>query len=224
MGLLDIFRRAAPIRDVGALADFIDERAAFVAQKGISEYSRARAGHYAKVLFREAEFLAAADNSRWRAYPLGLAMVAELVEGLLRPAHPADRNRQVEGLRKLVISIFDRYPVPANLDASAWSDLRAGLMRRLALIGLHARKPAKDVAEPFAESYIALIPIHEKLRIADAPVIRNYLRVTMCNIHDELSERLDGEAVALSLRSQSLAVASSPITSSAIQGSSSEVR
>ena len=53
MGLLDMFRRAPPIRDGQSLADFIDRNAAFVVQKGIYEYSRARAGHYAKVLFRE---------------------------------------------------------------------------------------------------------------------------------------------------------------------------
>ena len=60
-----------------ALADFIDEQSAFLVQKGIYEYSRARAGHYAKVLFTEQEFLDALERSRWRAYPLGLAMVGE---------------------------------------------------------------------------------------------------------------------------------------------------
>ena len=53
MGLLDMFRPRPPIRDVPALAAFIDENAAFLTQKGIYEYSRARAGHYAKVLFSE---------------------------------------------------------------------------------------------------------------------------------------------------------------------------
>lgn len=200
MGLLDIFRRDPPIRDAQALADFIDQRAAFVAQKGIYEYSRARAGHYAKVLFREPEFQTAADNSRWRAYPLGLAMVAELAEGLLRPADRTDRNRQVETLRALVLAIFDRYPVPAALGKAVWSDLREELARRLALIGLHPPKWAKDVPEPFADDYFDLMPIHEKLRGRDAPVVRNYLRVTMCNIHEELSKRLDAAAVAHSLR------------------------
>ncbi len=85
-GNLDIFRRSPPIRDAEALADFIDRNAAFVVQKGIYEYSRARAGHYAKVLFREPEFQAAAEQSRWRAYRSGLVLVAELVEGVLRPA------------------------------------------------------------------------------------------------------------------------------------------
>ena len=72
MGLLDFFRRRRVlIQDAAGLAEFIDRHAAFVAQKGIYEYSRARAGHYAKVLFNEQTFLDAIDHSRWRAYPLG---------------------------------------------------------------------------------------------------------------------------------------------------------
>ena len=52
-----------------SLADFIDEQSAFLVQKAIYEYSRARAGHYAKVLFAEHEFREAVEQSRWRAYP-----------------------------------------------------------------------------------------------------------------------------------------------------------
>ena len=48
-----LFRPRPPIRDREALADFIDSQSAFIVQKGIYEYSRARAGHYAKVLFAE---------------------------------------------------------------------------------------------------------------------------------------------------------------------------
>src|SRR5262245_49889591 len=101
LGFLGFFRAPPPIRDAQALADFIDQHAAFLMQKGIYEYSRARAGHYAKVLFRESGFQAAVEQSRWRAYPLGLAMVAELVEGVLRP-HGADRNIQLNALSALV--------------------------------------------------------------------------------------------------------------------------
>ena len=114
MGLFDIFRSRPPIRDRDELAQFIDENAAFLVQKGIYEYARARAGHYAKVLFKEPEFVEAVERSRWTAYPLGLAMVGELVEGVLRPlAADADRSRQLETLRALVLSVFDRYPTPA---------------------------------------------------------------------------------------------------------------
>jgi len=195
MGLLEIFRRRAAISDIEALAEFIDENSAFVTQKGIYEYSRARAGHYAKVLFREPEFREAVERSRWRAYPLGLAMVAELVEGVLRP-HGADRVEQLDSLRALVLTVFDRYPVPAALGNQAWSDARADLSRRLQLIGLHPPKRAKDVPVPLAETYFDLMPIHEKLRARDFPTLRNYLSVTMCNIHDELTKRMDAQAMA----------------------------
>ena len=39
------------------------------------------------------------------------------------------------------------------------------------------------------------MPIHEKMRAKDAPTTRNYLRVTMINIHDELTKRMDTAAV-----------------------------
>ena len=117
MGLLDIFRSRPPIREHHELAQFIDENAAFLVQKGIYEYSRARAGHYAKVLFQEPEFAEALDRSRWTAYPLGLAMVGELVEGVLRPLAPmpiaAGSSRRSA---PIVLSVFDRYPIPASLE------------------------------------------------------------------------------------------------------------
>lgn len=199
VGLFDIFRSRPAIRDAGGLAQFIDENSAFLVQKGIYEYSRARAGHYSKVLFTEAEFQEALERSRWSAYPLGLAMVAEVAEGLLH-ATGADRTRQVDRLRELVLSVFDRYPAPPALGESAWRQAREELARRLQQIGLHPPKRAYDVAEPFARAYFDLMPIHKKLRTSELPTLHSYLKVTLCNIHDELSKRLDAEATAAALR------------------------
>jgi hypothetical protein len=201
MRLFDMFRAAPPIRDLPALADFIDRNAAFVVQKGIYEYSRARAGHYAKVLFSEAGFRQAVEQSRWSAYPLGLAMVAEVVEGVLRSQAPHERRITLAALISLVLSIFDRYPVPAALSESEWRHARAELERRLGLIGIHAVKPAKDIPEPFVEDYFNLMPIDRKLRASEFPTICNYLRVTLCNIHDEFSKRVDASALAAMLSS-----------------------
>lgn len=201
MNLLNLFfRPRPPIADLNALADFIDEQSAFVTQKGIYEYSRARAGHYAKVLFAEKEFQDAVERSRWSAFPLGLAMVGELVEGVMRPLAPADGGLDPEGLRKLVVSVFDRYPVPASLGEQAWSNARAELARRLELVGLHPPKRAMHIPEPFAKTYFELLPIHKQLRGRDFPTTHNYLKVTMCNIHDELTKRMDAKALTEALK------------------------
>lgn len=201
MRLWEIFRGRPRVRQLGELADFIDAQAAFLVQKGIYEYSRARAGHYAKVLFAEAGFQHAVEQSRWRAYPLGLAMVAEIVEGILRQHAGGDRRVVLDGLTALDLSVFDRYPIPAQLAKADWLEARRELARRLDLIGVHAVKFAKDVPEPFVDAYFALMPIHEKLRGQDYQAIRNYLRVTLCNIHEEFEKRADAALLVNALRS-----------------------
>jgi hypothetical protein len=193
--------RRPPIIDAKALADFIDAQSAFLVQKGIYEYSRARAGHYSKVLFKEQPFLDAVDRSRWSAFPIGLAMVGELVEGALRPLAGDDGRHQLAALSALVLSVFDRYPMPASLDGRTWSEARAELARRLQLVGLHPPKRAFEIADPYVRAYFDLLPINEKLRRSEFPTIHGYLRATLCNVHEELTKRMDALSVVASLRS-----------------------
>ena len=125
-------------------------------------------------------------------------MVAEVVEGILRP-HGDDRRQRFDAFCALVLSVFDRYPVPAPIGERAWSEARGVLARRLQLIGLHPPKRAMDIPESFAKGYFDLMPIHEKLRARDFPTTHNYLKVTLCNIHDEFSKRMDASALASAL-------------------------
>lgn len=197
-----LFGRRPAVNDLLGLADFVDMQSAFLVQKGIYEYSRARAGHYSKVLFGEPEFRHAVENSRWRAYPLGLAMVGEVVVGVVDQIASQGRESVLSAVVELVLSVFDRYPVPAVLDDDTWRQARSELAKRLELIGLHQTKRAMDIPEPLAKAYFALMPIHEKLRGQDYPTLKNYLRVTLCNIHDELTTRIDAQAVANQLKAR----------------------
>jgi hypothetical protein len=194
------FRPRPPIRDREALADFIDAQSAFIVQKGIYEYSRARAGHYAKVLFAEKGFAQSVEHARWQAYPLGLAMVGEMIEGVLASQFTGMSRRQMlDRLIPVVLSVFDRYPIPPSIGEEAWLEARRELAHRLDLAGGHAPKRVMDIPEPLAETYFAMMPIHEKLRGRDLQTTRNYLRVSLCNIHDELVERMDRAALQRAL-------------------------
>lgn len=196
MNLLDrLFRRRPAICNKATLADFIDEQSAFLVQKGIYEYSRARAGHYAKVLFAEEGFAKSVEHSRWQAYPLGLAMVGEMIEGVLRPHAGDERRAMLDQLIAVVLSVFDRYPTPPSIGQDAWLVARDELARRIELTAGHAPRRVMDIPDPLAETYFALMPIHEKLRGRDFATVRNYLRVSLCNIHDELIERMDRAAL-----------------------------
>lgn len=195
MGFLDIFKRKPPIRDSAGLADFIDANAAFVTQKGIYEYARARAGHYAKVLFSEKGFQQAADQARWRAYPIGLTMVAEVVDNVLHQGRAAERVRGLQRLREIVLDVFDRYPPPAELDVQVWRDARAELVRRLDQLTLHPPKRAIDIPELYVQSYFDAMPIYEKLKKTDFHTTHSYLKVVLCNVHQELENRIDRPAL-----------------------------
>jgi hypothetical protein len=201
MKLLEkLFRPRPPIRDREALADFIDAQSAFIVQKGIYEYSRARAGHYAKVLFAEKGFAQSVEHARWQAYPLGLAMVGEMIEGVLASQLTGMSRRQMlDQLIPVVLSVFDRYPIPPSIGEEAWLEARRALAHRLDLAGGHAPKRVMDIPEPLAETYFAMMPIHEKLRGRDFQTTRNYLRVSLCNIHDELISRMDRAALERAL-------------------------
>ena len=194
-----LFRPRPPIRDRDALADFIDAQAAFIVQKGIYEYSRARAGHYAKVLFAEEGFAQSVEHARWKAFPLGLAMVGEMVEGVLAHHAGAQRRAILDQLILVVLGVFDRYPVPPSIGEAAWLEARGELAHRLDLVGGHAPKRVMDIPDPLAEAYFAMMPIHEKLRGRDFQTTRNYLRVSLCNIHDELIARMDKAALERAL-------------------------
>lgn len=200
--LAKLFGRSPQIRNADDLARFIDENAAFVVQKGIYEYARARAGHYAKVLFGEEGFKQAVEVSRWKAYPLGLVMVAEVAADVLQEKTALERQAAVGLVSELALAAFDRWDVPAALGEPTWRELRDELSEHLGRIGLHPPKRAMDIPEPFAEAYFALMPIHESLRGPDFPTLKSYLKVTLCNVHDELTKRLDAPAIEVELGRQ----------------------
>jgi hypothetical protein len=197
-----LFWKRPPVADLDALSTFVDERAAFLVQKGIYEYSRARAGHYAKVLFHESEFNEALDRSRWRAYPLGLAMVGEVLEAALRPHAGEDAARHADRVRLFVLSVFDRYPPPEALGAEAWREERTGLDRHLRLLGVSPPKRVIDMPEPYARIYWDLMPIAKEVRSRDFPTTHSYLKIMLCNIHEELTRRADLPTLARRLREE----------------------
>jgi hypothetical protein len=201
MGFLDFFRRSTPpIKDVGQLADFIDEQSAFLVQKGIYDYARARSGHYAKVMLADKGFQNALDRSRWRAYPLGLSMVGEMIEGVLRAQSDGDRRATLDPLIKVVLSVLDRYPKPEALSDDEWKQGRADLALHLERLSTHPPKRVIDIPEPFAERYFAMMPFDKPFLTPDAPTARSFMQLTLANMQEELQKRMDVGAMAKALR------------------------
>jgi len=200
MGFLDFFRGKPAIRDLTALADFIDRQSAFLVQKAIYDYARARSGHFAKIMLADKGFQQALDRSRWRAFPLGLSMVGELVEGVLAPAAGNDRRSVIDALIKLVLSVFDRYPRSDALTDEEWKAGRADLALHLERLSTHPPKRVIDIPVQFSDRYFAMMPFDKQFLTPDAPTARGFMQLQLVSLQEELSKRIDTAQIVAQLR------------------------
>lgn len=186
MGLLDLFfRKAAPIVDPAALAGFLDQRAAFMAQKGVYEYSRARSGVLSSKLFKEPAFRAALEEARWRNYPYCLQSAALMAEHALRGPAGAEAAAMRNGLIAVVGEVCLRYPTPPALQSGFWPEAAAQIARRIELAGLAAPHAIKDIPHEIGDKFLANLPIHASLRTHDRELVTNNLRVNLCRAYEE---------------------------------------
>jgi hypothetical protein len=198
MGLLErllpgLFSRQQPIASAAALADFMDSRSAFLCQKCVVEFCRVRAGANWEKLFREKEFQDALYEARWKSYPPSFAMIAEMIEGVLRPPAGLEQRHLPEALEKLARAVFARYPVPERAPDSFWEDALDLVRERLAATQSGAPRPVREVPEPTARMVFNALPLHKNVITYDYDYIFNNLRMNLLRIHDDFLDaaRLD---------------------------------
>lgn len=187
LGIPAFFGRKPPIDTREKLVEFLDSRSAFLIQKNIFDYARARAGPYFKVMIIEEDFKRSVEVSRWTGYPVGLAAVAEIARGVLFA--DADRKPLGDAISSATLAAFDKYPAPEALGEDAWKSARETLLLRLSQMNLHPPKPAKDVILPYGKLIYDAQPVHEELRKNDFEMIQAQLRVNLVNMHIEFEER-----------------------------------
>lgn len=189
LGIPAYFRRKPPIDTREKLIEFLDTRSAFLIQKNIFDYARARSGPYFSHIIKEKAFQDSVEVSRWTGYPTGLAALAEIVRGVL--FNHADRKPLNDAVSSAALAAFDKYPVPAALGEETWKKARETLIERLANIDSHPPKFAKDVILPYAQILYDSQPIHEELRKRDFEMIQAQLRINLVTMHDEFEKRAE---------------------------------
>jgi hypothetical protein len=195
MGLLDFLHRKPSISDLNALEDFLDRRTAFMVQKCIFEYSRARSGLLSEKLFKEGTFRQAVEEARWRNYPLCLQSVALMIEHALRPHAPDDPGPMRRGLVAAVGNVCARYPVPEGFESEFWVDAEERIARRLHQAGLAAPHAIKDIPRETAREFFDNLPMHADVRAFDFELITNNLRANLCRAHEDFIAVADRPAL-----------------------------
>lgn len=200
MGLLDTFlpeflRKPPPIVTVADLADFMDARSAFLAQKSIVEFCRVRAGVYWQKLFSEKEFQTALNHSRWRAYPACYAIMAEMVEGALREPAGIRQRGLPAAIEKVALASFSKYAVPEGSPASFWPEALALTRERLDASQAGPPRPVHEIPKPLARTVFEMVPIHPDLLTNDYDYIFNFLRMNLLRANEDFLAQADCAAL-----------------------------
>ena len=199
MGLLRSLRRKTAIGTRAELETFLDRQAAFMVQKCIFEYSRARSGVLSSQLFKEVAFKGAVEDARWRNYPLCLQNSALMVERALRPAADGAAPAMREGLIATVRAVCRRYPPPRGMQADFWELAEEQIARRIRQAGLAAPRPVKDIPHDTAKAFFASLPIHPDLTSFDFELVTNNLRVNLCRAYEDFVAVADVPALIAAL-------------------------
>ena len=131
-------------------------------------------------------FQGALNRSRWRAFPLGLAMVGETVDAVLAPQAGGDRRAVLDPLIALVLSVYDRYPRAGGADGRGMGSGRDELKLHLERLSTHPPKRIIDIPVPFAERYFEMMPFDKQFLTPDAPTARGFMKLQLVSVHEQL--------------------------------------
>jgi hypothetical protein len=184
--------RCASASDLAAL---LAREAAFVAQKATVEFCRARAGCNWAKLFDEQEFVREMARSRWSAFPVLLADLAELAQTLLRRAGAAAAARP-EALAPVVRAALRHHgepEIPLDLER-----IEAEIDTRLRVALEAEPRPAHGLGRASGRQVFEALPLRTDLR-ADREMVENNVRFLLCGAYARLEERVDVPALAAAL-------------------------
>ena len=183
-----------PIRTADALAVFVGQRAAYVAQTALFGYLKTRMGTRFPEYFEDDAF---ADSIKIAAIALFSACAADLT------VHAVGRLTVDGGLaHDEATSLAGRtYPaaLAAGLEPRDRVRIPAGAVpefeQRIAAVSWASMAEGGRAFAGSADALVRLAPVNDAYRRADAPIVRNSIRLRWIDVRDQLRRRLDTAAV-----------------------------
>jgi hypothetical protein len=172
------------------LRGFLESRAAYLAQKSISEYTQARANMMFTTLLAEKAFQDAYERARWLSFPATLSMVAEALAARLRNLDIGDTDSINVMLQSLAEEIVSAYPVPEGESADFWQMKLLDLERDLLRAGLAAPHSIHLIPKARSREIFENLPVHPSVRKHDFDMFRNTLSFHLTEIGAEIEEGL----------------------------------
>ncbi len=175
------------------LRGFLESRAAYLAQKSISEYTQARANMMFTTLLAEKAFQDAYERARWFSFPATLSMVAEALAARLRLMDISDADSINVMLQSLAEDIVSAYPVPEGGSADFWQMVLLDLERDLLRAGLAAPHAIHLIPKARSREIFENLPVHPSVRKHDFGMFQNTLSFHLTEIGAEIEDAFNAD-------------------------------
>lgn len=183
------------------LRSFLESRAAYLAQKSISEYTQARANMMFSTLLGEKIFQDAYEKARWFSFPATLSMVAEALAARFRNMDIGDTDSINVMLQSMAAEIVSAYPVPAGGSVDFWQMALLDLERDLLRAGLAAPHAIHLMPKARSKEIFENLPVHSSVRKHDFDMFQNTLSFHLTGIGAEIEEGLTPDFASKILQS-----------------------
>lgn len=176
------------------LQGFLESRAAYLAQKSISEYTQARANMMFSTLLGEKAFQEAYEKARWFSFPATLSMVAEALAARLRNLDISDADSINVMLQSMAKEIVSAYPVPAGASPDFWQLTLLDLERDLLRAGLAAPHAIHLIPKARSREVFNNLPVHASVRKHDFDMFQNTLSFHLTEIGAEIEDAFNADS------------------------------
>jgi hypothetical protein len=188
------------IQTVDSLVEFVQTRAAYVAQTSLYGYLKTRMGTRFRQIFEDEEFLPSINSAKWRTYAACLSDLS-----IFATATAGIEN----GLSDREITDLARYCFQTAM-RQTFDDAEAGKMRdeiaarfdkRIDSVTWHDAAAGENA---FTSSPLELInsaPIAEEFKQLDREIVTNSIRFRWRDVREQLRRRIEREAICADWRS-----------------------
>lgn len=191
-----------PLDSVDRLADFLQTRAAYVAQTALYGYLKTRIGIQYPTVFQNHAFAGSINISKWITYRACLADLC--IFATARCARQCDLDpAEAAGLARALFDLAARNSFSDDACAILGDGVAAEFAARAARTDWAA---AAEGEAAFGESPAALVrsaPIADELKQHDEEIVTNSVRFRWRDVRDQLRKRLDPADVCADWRAGS---------------------
>lgn len=188
------------IQTVESLVEFVQTRAAYVAQTSLYGYLKTRMGTRFRQIFEDDEFLPSINNAKWRTYAAcvsDLAVFATATAGI----RSGLGERQIADLARYCFETAMHQTFDKPEIGEMREEFAIKFEKRVSQVVWHEVAEGEKAFTASPTELIESAPIAEEFKQLDKEIVTNSIRFRWRDVREQLRKRIEREAICEDWRS-----------------------